>query len=539
MTTIEEQPATAREIDWIDQLLGQPGAIWLAGAKLREWVALIAMVVTTDLLIFRGQGYLGLAAFLGIAPVLLAVGARVRHFRISLVLQALLILLLGFRLAWQGSPLQVACGFALVTAFATSLSGLTPHLVTVFLTAAQCSLAGAQFISGYLLGIRGTRPAIDGMSLLKAALPIIAVAAFATIFIMANPDAVTVVYKQMVQAFDQVSRFVLQLDLSVPEVLFWAMTTWITVGLFRPLSLLKNLRLEFADNGSAKPVETPYYAAFRNTLWAVIVLFAVYLAVEFSTLWFREFPKDFYYAGYAHQGAAWLTVALALATAVLSAVFNRATQLDPRAKSLKRLAYAWSFENLLLSIAVYNRLFIYVGYNGMTHWRIVGVFGISVVVAGFALVVWKIVRDKSFLWLVHRQLWAGALTIYLFALMPVDSIAVNYNVRRILKGDVAACMQIGVQSLDTESKTSLIPLLGCPDERIRDGVTAILADEFQRVNQRLKARQGLGWTSIQGADVNASLVLDRRQSELEPFLKDQSAKRIAIGKFYEYAYQWY
>lgn len=539
MTTIEEQPTNTREVDWLDQLLGQPGALWLAGAKLREWVALVAMVVAADLLIFRGQGYLGLAAFLGIALVLLVFGARFRHFRVSLVLQAVLILLLGFRLAWQGSPLQVACGFALVTAFATSLSGLPPHLVTVFLTAAQCSLAGAQFISGYLLGIRGTRPAIDGMSLLKATLPIIVVVAFATIFIMANPDAVTAVYKQIVQAFDQLSRFVLQLDLSVPEVMFWAMTIWITVGLFRPLSMLKYLRLEFIDIGSAKPAESPYYTAFRNTLWAVIVLFAAYLAVEFSTLWFREFPKDFYYAGYAHQGAAWLTVALALATAVLSAVFSRATQLDPRAKSLKRLAYVWSFENLLLSIAVYNRLFIYVGYNGMTYWRIVGIFGISLVVAGFALVVWKIVVDKSFLWLVHRQLWALSFVVYLFAITPVDSIAVNYNVRRILRGDVAACMQIGVQALDTESKTSLIPLLGCQDQKIRDGVTAILADEMQRLNLRLKANKELGWTSLQGADLAVAQTLDRRHPELEPFLKDEAAKRFAIDRFYEYAYQWY
>ncbi len=41
----------------------------------------------------------------------------------------------------------------------------------------------------------------------------------------------------------------------------------------------------------------------RNTLWMVIVLFAVYLVYEVSSMWFRSFPKGFYYAGYAHQGA--------------------------------------------------------------------------------------------------------------------------------------------------------------------------------------------------------------------------------------------
>ncbi len=57
-----------------------------------------------------------------------------------------------------------------------------------------------------------------------------------------------------------------------------------------------------------------HYPALRNTLWTVIGLFAVYLVFEFMTLWFRSLPPGFYYAGYARERAAWLTVALALAT---------------------------------------------------------------------------------------------------------------------------------------------------------------------------------------------------------------------------------
>ena len=77
--------------------------------------------------------------------------------------------------------------------------------------------------------------------------------------------------------------------------------------------------------------------------------------------------------------------------------------------------------------------------------RIVGLFGISVVIVGFLLVVWKIARGKDFLWLVQRQVWALAVAIYLFALTPVDAIAVSYNVRNVLDGKLSASMQIGVQ----------------------------------------------------------------------------------------------
>src|SRR5690606_38672582 len=72
------------------------------------------------------------------------------------------------------------------------------------------------------------------------------------------------------------------------------------------------------------------YPAYANTLVAVVGLFAVYLIFEFQTLWFREFPDGFHYSGYAHEGAGWLTVALGLATLVLSVMFRADVLRDSR-----------------------------------------------------------------------------------------------------------------------------------------------------------------------------------------------------------------
>jgi len=63
-----------------------------------------------------------------------------------------------------------------------------------------------------------------------------------------------------------------------------------------------------------------YFEAFRNTLVTLIALFAVYLVFEISTLWFHEIPQGFYYAGYAHEGAGWLTAALVQSPHVPSAI---------------------------------------------------------------------------------------------------------------------------------------------------------------------------------------------------------------------------
>ena len=182
--------------------------------------------------------------------------------------------------------------------------------------------------------------------------------------------------------------------------------------MFRPLlsrPLLEEwARWEQHPKRGGAPSPSPLYAACRNTLVTVIVLFAIYLVFEFKTLWWRVFPPGFHYSGYAHEGAAWLTVALALATLILSLAFRGSILLDPRLRALRRWAWIWSLENVLLAIAVYHRLYIYIGFNGMTRMRIVGIFGISAVLVGFLLVLWKIAHHRGFLWLLRRHLWTVA-----------------------------------------------------------------------------------------------------------------------------------
>ncbi|MFV1967812.1 MAG: DUF4153 domain-containing protein, partial [Pirellulaceae bacterium] len=223
---------------------------------------------------------------------------------------------------------------------------------------------------------------------------------------------------------------------------------------------------------------------------------------------------------------------------ILSLVFRGPILRDPRLAALRRLAWIWSAQNVLLAIAVYNRLFIYVGFNGMTRMRIVGFFGISAVIAGFALVVWKIACEKDFAWLIRRQIWALAMAIYLFALAPVDNLAVSYNVRRVLKGDLAASMQIGVQPLDTEGILAVTPLLNCPDEIIREGVKALLAQRVDQLEVRQRRYERYGWTALQLADQVALKKLYRRCDHWEEY-DDTVLQEKTLQRFYTYAYQWY
>jgi Arc/MetJ-type ribon-helix-helix transcriptional regulator len=300
---------------------------------------------------------------------------------------------------------------------------------------------------------------------------------------------------------------------------------------------LSQERLPLAEP-RATHAESPLYGALRNTLVAVSVLFAVYLVFEFKTLWFRRFPPGFYYAGYAHQGAAWLTAALALATAALSAIFRGPVLRDPRLPRLRRLGWVWSGLNLVLALTVYHRMYIYIDFNGMTWMRTVGLFGISAVVVGFCLVLWKIVFDRDFAWLLRRQLWTVGIAVFLFALTPVDSLVHAYNVRQVLAGDLAPAVQISEHPISTEGVLVLRPLVDCDDPIIREGIRALLAERALQGQRLHEQRNELGWTSWQLADAVLLERLNAARADWDEY-RDDALRAATLSRFREYAYQWY
>lgn len=540
----------------------------------RELLAIVLLVVLSDLTIYRGQGFAGYALLMATAPLLLAIGAprprwkdasfplyrtktsggaRDSHisepFKLSasVLIVAAMLAVLAVKMLWCGSVLQIAVGFALLAAFAAAISGVCPYFYEVLVLVTQIIPAGFGGLSHYercltkrLRGSDGAGSTGRGSRWLSVALPLGALVAFGMLFILANPGLM-VAFGESVQRFFQAVRdWLMRFSPSLPEVLVWIAALWISVGLLRPIV---GRMLPKEDSDDEPPAEeesapAPLYAALRNTLLVIIVLFAVYLTFEFKTLWFRVFPEGFYYSGYAHEGAAWLTAALALSTAVLSLVFRGRVLGDPRLPRLRWLAWIWSLENILLAVAVYHRLYIYIGFNGMTRMRMVGIFGMSAVIAGFILVVWKILRNRNFVWLVRRHLWTVAIAVYLFAITPIDAIVTSHNVRRILSGDPAPSVQISVHPIDSEGILFLEPLVGCDNKIIREGVRAMLAERQLEAESLAARREREGWTAFQLADRIVLNALVNNSGDWAEY-KDHDRRNAALQRFHDYAYQWY
>ncbi len=505
----------------------------------QELTVVAGMVLLADITLYNGHGFAGCALFFLVAPAMLLLGMTdARRSATSMIVGAMLVVL-SLKLLWCGSALLVFFGFALTVALAMSVLGHPPFVLELIVYASQTIHAGYAGIVQYWRFSTRLSPHVPRGGWLNIALPAFALVLFGAIFILANPDLATA-FGEGVDWFVSNLRHWLFEQFPTPlRILFWTVAAWITVGLLRPV-----VRPADSDT-STDPAATkltqapaPLYLPFRNTLVMVIGLFAIYLLFEFVTLWGREFPDGFYYSGYAHEGAAWLTVALALATMTLSLVFRGSILRDERLPMLRQLAWAWSIENILLALAVYNRLFIYVGFNGMTRMRIVGLFGISAVLIGFIIVLVKIAKNHSFVWLIRRQLWTLSIAVYLFALTPLDTIVVRHNVRRVLSGDLAPSVQISVHPISSEGVALLQPLLKSDNDIIREGVAAMLAEREELAEEDAARRQALGWTSYQVSEAWTLQELRTNRNSWAEY-RDPERREAAISVFDAFVYQWY
>lgn len=508
-----------------------------------EIVCLFLIVVLCDVAIYRGSGFAGYAALASGLAGLLAIGVPTKRPQLSTWLFGILVAGVSARLVWCGSGLSLTAGVVVLFCFAMSLVGRTPYLVQAAVFASQTFAAGHAGLNHYWTSMSRIRPPARVQNVLAVVLPAFALLVFGTLFLFANPDLLKTVGAQLSEVFATLGTWIQTVTPAPFEALFCIAAGWIAIGLLRPIlpqteDSDTELNSGSDDGPTAEPQRTPLFEAYRNTLFMVVGLFGVYLVFEFQTLWFREFPDGFHYSGYAHEGAAWLTVALALATVMLSLIFRGRVLNDPRLRLLRKLSWLWSAQNVILALAVYNRLAIYVNSNGMSRMRTVGILGISAVLVGFLLVVVKISKGHDFRWLVRRQLWTVAFAVYLYAVLPVDAWVMRHNVSRILAGDPAPSIQFSVHPTSAEGVLNLLPLTQCKDEIIREGVKAILA-QYQDDSETLATeRKTLGWTSRQIAEEELLRVLQESQSHWAKY-KDESRRGAATTRFHEYAFQWY
>ncbi|MBR0191729.1 MAG: DUF4173 domain-containing protein [Thermoguttaceae bacterium] len=321
--------------------------------------------------------------------------------------------------------------------------------------------------------------------------PAFLVLVFGTIFALANPAilewfrAIFTWLDHILKHFDEFIRWLLDQHIwrqvFVFLVAFCGLCGLLAPRIWTPAPSCSQFP-ELELKPESAPVTPAHIAMYWNSLFALIILFAVELTYEFSSLLTWKIPEGFDYGRYCHEGAFWLTMALGLATLVLAGIFRQKVCKHEKINSLKRLAFIWIAENALLAVTIYIRLGIYVHRSGLTCLRVVGFFGTTAVAVGIVWMALKLRKDRPAGWLLSRYTWTVAAIIWIYSVLPVDFIVWKYNVAALQAGNKAVLVHVTDQPISAEGLIPLFDLLQSEDAVVRNGVAAVIAMDEPKKN---------------------------------------------------------
>jgi hypothetical protein len=476
-------------------------------AGLRELLPWAAAIAACDVALWDGTGGFGLAFLFLAIPIALAVAVRRVRTSARLLFPAALLVMVCVKCIHSPSPGAVLLGLFLTVAVALHLRQRSVFVPEILAAALSSPAVVAGRVAGFFRGIAriAGRTRLGRQHVLPVVVPALLGAVFVGVFAMANP----LVERGLARALEALSSLV-----SLPSPLrvgLWGVLGVALTVLFRPVTRIVRHAFAMEQVGEATGVSL---AIARNALVLLNVVFLAVNLLDAAYLWAGSPPPGVDTQKYAHAGAFWLTVALALVTATLGVLFRKELAFDPSARTARILGYAWVGQSFVLALGAYRRIAMHVARSGLSDLRLMGVFGTTLVCVGLGFVVVKLARRRSFSWLLRRQLDAFVAALVLFTLTPTHLISARVNVSRIRAGEYRPILHMFAQSRHAESAPSLLPLLSHEDVRVRQGIAALLLDSEASLGGDAPRR----WTERELARELAIRGLSSRHAELEDAL---------------------
>lgn len=147
-------------------------------------------------------------------------------------------------------------------------------------------------------------------------------------------------------------------------------------------------------------------------------------------------PEGVTMADYAHRGAYTL-----IATALLAGLFVLVT-LRPGGtgatnRTVRWLVTLWIVQNLLLVAFSALRLFDYIQSYSMTTLRLSALLWMVLVAVGLALILWRLLHDRSAAWLINGNAIAAAVIVSAASVVDLGATSAAWNARAALAGGTA------------------------------------------------------------------------------------------------------
>lgn len=216
-------------------------------------------------------------------------------------------------------------------------------------------------------------------------------------------------------------------DLSIVRILFWIFSGLIFGAFMKPPYI--NLSHELKEAPPAKTSWLFNKTSILNSLVIFNILFFIQTFSDFVYLWAgAKLPEGMTYAEYAQHGAYPLML-----TALLAAIFVLISLRSHNHKEgnswIKGLIYFWVGQNIFLVISSIFRTELYIEQYSLTYLRLSALIWMGLVAVGLALIIIRIARDKSNIWLINANAIILVVILYICSVLNIGSIVANYNVR--------------------------------------------------------------------------------------------------------------
>lgn len=166
------------------------------------------------------------------------------------------------------------------------------------------------------------------------------------------------------------------------------------------------------------------------------LLFVVNLT-DLATVWFgfdENNPGNL--KSYVHEGTYILIFTILLAMGILLYLFRKNINFFPGNALLKKLAYAWIAQNVLLTLSVGVRNARYIDFHGLAYKRIGVVIFLLLTIYGLWTMYQKVRDRKSIYFLLEKNAWAIFFVLLLASAVNWDVLITRHNLFTETKGAI-------------------------------------------------------------------------------------------------------
>jgi hypothetical protein len=289
-------------------------------------------------------------------------------------------------------------------------------------------------------------------------------------------------------------QWLTEMDLSLRHLLFYGLLATFSLWVLRPSRGGSATRI-WARAIPRLPATNPAIDWWRCLVLLSVIngLFFVINTIDVFHLWLHGIlPSSLTASQYVHEGVNSLIAAVILSAVVLATLFQQDHKIS-QSLLLKRLSYVWIVQNFVLIAGVMLRLMRYIQDSMLTLQRVYVFCFLLLVAAGFALLIFHIIRNRNLNWLILSNGLAAIALFFILQFLNIAGWVARYNVTQ---WELDSRRPLDIKYLETLGPAAWPALAQAADSKRIGARAARNCLERARINEH-ETRDSRNWRSWQ------------------------------------------